>query len=202
MVCTSPFIALSFIPSSIHRPIQSESKSDTVFAEYFSISFRLRGSIFLSYLLQSISCLCKCIILREFEKKICLYISYSYIGKHTSLLTSAPPWKWYNVNLLFEDPLNQVREPYEILGSLEYTVEGAISNQSTFLAKGEDWKRGWFYNDDLPPKISFQNLAFPIHRRIGQFIWSAMLPAAKQQANKMQFVFCSWPSCNFLDAAT
>ena len=90
----------------------------------------------------------------------CLCISYSYIGKHTSLLTSAPPWKWYNVNLLFEDPLNQVREPYEILGSLEYTVEGAISNQSTFLAKGEDWKRGWFYNDDLPPKISFQNLHF------------------------------------------
>ena len=34
--------------------------------------------------------------------------------------------------------VQQVREPDEILGSLEYTVEGAISNQSTFLAKGED----------------------------------------------------------------
>ena len=93
--------------------------------------------------------------------------------------------------------LNQVREPDEILGSLECTVEGAISNQSTFLAKGEDWKRGWFYNDDLPPRISFQNLAFPIHRRIGQFIWSAMLPAAKQQANKMQFVFLQLAKLQF-----
>ena len=151
-----------------------------------------------------ISCLCKCIILREFEKGVlfCLCISYSYIGKHTSLWSPRLHENDTRTTSDLMTSLVQVREPDEILGSMEYTVEGAISNQSTFLAKGEDWKRGWFYNDDLPPRISFQNLAFPLHRRIGQFIWSAMLPAAKQQANKMQFVFCNWPSCNFLDAAT